>query len=89
MQKVYITSYNKKGDLLFSAVGMHDTKAKVIYIPKVSKKGIAYFEEVEYKQLRTTKTGSYAIDDIIYIDDRAFVNTYFFRELNEKKGETK
>lgn len=81
MKKVHISLYSKKGDQLISAIGLHDTENKVLYIPRISKKGMAYIDKVDYDEIHGNIVSEYVYTE----DDRTFVNNYYIHELSESK----
>lgn len=85
MKKVYISLYSKKGDKLISAMGFINVETKTVYIPKISKKGTAYIDEIVVDYLEVSTNG-YLATEIVYIDDKVFSNTYYLSFPNDKKG---
>lgn len=80
MKKVHISLFSKKGEQLISAIGLIDTEAKVMFIPKVSKKGTNYIDVVNYDEMHGNIVSQYGYTE----DDRTFVNNYYVNELIEK-----
>ena len=80
MKKVHISLFSKKGDQLVSAIGLIDTESKVMFIPKVSKKGASYIDIVQFDEIHGNIVTQYVYTE----DDKCYVNNYYVHDLIEK-----
>lgn len=86
MEKVYISKVLKGKEPIHS-IGMLDVSSKHLYIPCVSKKGLAFIDVVECDYVDKIDNGYKCTVIVVTPEGNHYVNTYFARNLTKEGGD--